>query len=129
MSQQDFVRAAALMDELYSDLRHAGLHFLLPDVLHLKERALLKQSLTSAEEACETLGRARAEAEALGSRRSLWPILVTLSELERQCGHQTEAEALRKRAGEIVAYIAQHITSLELRTSFLNSTQFYPQIP
>ena len=111
------------MDELYADLRDSGLRFLLPDVLHLKGRALLEQGLTSAEETRKILVRARTEAEALGSRRSLWPILFTLSEVERQCGHPAEAEALLTQAREIVDYIAHHIVTPELRSSFLDLAQ------
>jgi predicted ATPase/DNA-binding XRE family transcriptional regulator len=122
-SQQDSVRAAALMDELYTELREAGICYLRPDVLHLRGRALLEQGLTNSDEACETLARARAEAEALGSRRTLWPILISLSEIERQRGHAAEAEALRKQAGEIVDYIAHHIGTPELRASFLDLPQ------
>lgn len=121
LGTQDFCRAVALMDELHTDLRDAGLRFLLPDVLHLKGRAFLEQGPTAVEAARETLALARAEA--LGSRRSLWPILVTLGELEWQRGRPAKAEAMQQQAREIVEYIARHIGSPELRASFLNQPQ------
>jgi predicted ATPase/DNA-binding XRE family transcriptional regulator len=120
LSQQDFMRAAELMDELYTDLRQTGIRYLLPDVLHLKGQALFEQGSINAEEAYETLIHARAEAEALGSRRALWPILCTLAEIEQQRGHLAKAEALRKQAQEIVDYITHHIGVPEFRASFLN---------
>jgi hypothetical protein len=122
-STREFARAAALMDDLDTDLRSAGIRYLRPDVLYLKGRALLEQGPARAAEASETLARARAEAEALGSRRALWPILFTLSEIERQRGDLAEAEALRQQAREMVDYIAHHIGTPELRSSFLNSPQ------
>jgi hypothetical protein len=102
LSQQHFGRAAAMMDQLYTDLREAGIRYLRPDVLHLKGRALLEQGLKGTKDAYEALTQARAEAEALGSRRALWPILISLSEIEQQRGQAAEADALRKQAGEIV---------------------------
>jgi hypothetical protein len=121
--QHDFDRAIALMEQLYTDQRETGISYLRPDVLHLKGRALLEQGPTRAEEARATLVQARAEAEVLGSRRSLWPILITLAEIEQQSGHPAEAEALQQQARQIVEYIANHIETPELRTSFLNSPQ------
>ncbi|MCB0167200.1 MAG: AAA family ATPase [Anaerolineae bacterium] len=122
-SQQDYGRAAQVMDELDADLRDAGIRYLLPDVLHLKARARLKQGLPPIEEAYKMLVRARTEAEALGSRRSLWPILVTLSEIECQRGHPAEAEARRNQAQEIVVDMAHHLPTPELRAAFLNLAQ------
>jgi hypothetical protein len=121
--QQEFVRAATLMEELYSDLCETGIRYLRPDVLHLQGRALLEQGPTRAEEARATLAQARAEAEALGSRRTLWPILMAMSEIERQRGHPREAEALHRQARGIVDHIAHHLGTPELRASFLNLPQ------
>lgn len=120
LSQQDFVRAVELMDELYTDLHQTGIRYLLPDVLHLKGRALLELGSTNAEEAYETLSHARAEAQALDSRRVLWPILSTLAEIEHQRGHFAKAEALRTQARETVEYISHNIGMPEFRASFLN---------
>lgn len=122
-NQQDFACAAALMDDLDRDLRQAGIHYLRPDALHLKARALLKQGSNRAEEVRTTLERARAEAKALGSRRSLWPILMTLGDLQRHFGDRDQAQALQRQAGEILDYIARHIETPELRTSFLGLPQ------
>jgi hypothetical protein len=68
------------------------------------------------EAARKTLLEAQAEAEVIGSRRILWQILFTLSQLETE---PAETERLRKQAQEIVAYIANNISEPELRASFL----------
>ena len=78
--------AVALMDELYDDLDKAGIWYLRPDVLHLKGRALLGLASSHLEEAGKVLLEARSVAECLGSRRALWPVLVSLAEVERQYG-------------------------------------------
>jgi hypothetical protein len=91
--------------------------------LCLKGRSLL--ALDRPEEARSALLQARAEAEAIGSRRSLWPVLVALSQLEQSRGDAAQAEEHRRWAREIVEFIAGHISSPELRVSFLN----LPQLP
>ena len=63
-----------------------------------------------------TAEEARAEAEAIGSRRGLWPILYALSQLEDD---PAEAARLHKAAREILEYIADHIDQVDLRASFL----------
>ncbi|HRV96313.1 MAG TPA: tetratricopeptide repeat protein, partial [Anaerolineae bacterium] len=122
-SQQDFVGAAQVMDDLDADLDDAGIRYLRPDALHLKARIFLELGRPATAAAYTTLVRARTEAEVLGSRRSLWPILVTLSEIEQQRGHVAEAEALQNQAKEIVDDIAHHLSSPALRATFLNLAQ------
>ena len=60
---------------------------------------------------------ARAEAEAMGSRRTLWRILYALSQVEAD---PVQAARLRQQAQEIVEYIADHIRQAALRVLFLN---------
>ena len=89
----------------------------LPDMLRLKGLALIRLGRT--DEARHVLAQARDEAEAMDSRRSLWPILSALSQLEAQRGDPTAAESLRQEAHAVIDYIAEHIGSPELRASFL----------
>ena len=56
----------------------------------------------------------------MGARWSLWPILLTMSQLEAKRGHAAEADALRHQARELVEDIADHAGTPELRASFLN---------
>jgi hypothetical protein len=73
-----------------------------------------------AEDARSALEDARLEAESLGSRRSLWPILAELGELEASHGDQPAALELRRQAAEIIDYIAEHAGSAELAESFVS---------
>ncbi len=68
----------------------------------------------------DRLLEAHSAAEAIGSRRALWPILCALSQLEAD---PTEAERLRQQAVTIVEYIADHISTPELHASFLELPQ------
>ncbi|MBI3361147.1 MAG: hypothetical protein HY023_08555 [Chloroflexi bacterium] len=113
----DQARAIAAMDALYRNLRRSGVRLFIPDALRLKAQALL--ALGRLDEACGGLQEGRVEAEALESRRSLWLLLASLAEVEARRGNDAEAHALRRRASEIVDYIAGHIATPELRESFL----------
>ena len=64
-----------------------------------------------AEDARLALEKARLEAQSLGSRRTLWPILAELAELEAERGDQPAALELRRRAAEVIDYIAGHAGS------------------
>ena len=110
-----------LANRTITSMHERGIRIFLSDTLRLKGQALLGLGHTS--EAREALAEARAEAEALGSRRSLWPILSVLSRLEDQHGNHAEAETLRQQAKEIIEYIADHTGTTELRASFLNVPQ------
>ncbi len=119
LAQSDYARAATVAEELIATLHKLGYRPALPDALGFKSQVLLAQGQTDA--AYQTLQAARAEAEALNSRRTLWPILLALSELEAQRGDTAKAEDLRRRARQIVEYIAEHLPAeSELRAAFLN---------
>lgn len=111
-------RVIALADDFVGIARASGLRMGLADALSFKGRALLRQGHT--DQAEPVLRRARAEAEALGSRRALWPILFFLSQIEAQHGNRSEATTLRQQAQDLIAYIVGHIGDPALRTSFLN---------
>ncbi len=114
----DWTRASALMDVLIARLGSAARRTYLAEALYLKGQALLGQGQPEAARA--VWQEARAEAEALGQRRRLWPILCALSQVETQLGHPAEARALRQRAREVITYIADHIPRPDLRDSFLS---------
>jgi len=113
----DHARVLAVTDEGIPFLRQAGIRLFFADVLYTRGRAL--GALDRADEAYAMLKEARAEAEAIGARRILWQIMLTLSDLEALHGHHAEAESLRQQAREIIGYIADHTGSPELRASFL----------
>jgi predicted ATPase/DNA-binding XRE family transcriptional regulator len=121
LKRGDFERVIAMCDELLIDLRKMGARMYLPRVLYQQGKALL--GLEQGKRGYECLQEARAEAEAIGSRPNLWPILFDLSQLEED---PIEAQALRKRSLEIVEYIAGHTPTAELRASFLSSPWVQP---
>jgi class 3 adenylate cyclase/tetratricopeptide (TPR) repeat protein len=118
LAGHDGERALTLMNEQIDYLKRTETYFFASDALHLKAKALL--ALGRADEAGEALVQARTEAERVGSRRSLWPILLDLSRLEAGRGNRAEAQALRQQAREVVEFIAGNISDSELRASFLS---------
>jgi tetratricopeptide (TPR) repeat protein len=125
LAKQAFGHAVAVIEALVARLRKVGMRSFLADALHFKGKALLAQGRVEAARAAWM--EARAEAEALGSRRVLWPVLAALAEIEAGRGNTTEAQALRQQARDIIAYIADHCppdpsagSGQSLRDSFLH---------
>lgn len=114
LRQGDYERAVALTGDLLVFLNQFGLRAYIPEALYLRGQSLA--GLGQTEAAHNTLLEARAEAEAIGSRRMLWQILFALSQLETD---STEAKRLCQQAQEIVEYIAANLSNPELRASFL----------
>jgi tetratricopeptide (TPR) repeat protein len=110
----DFRQALAATDALLTDLRQYGMRVHKAYALYLQGQALW--GLGQEEAARDRFLEARAEAEAIGSRRTLWRILYALSQLEAE---PMEAERLRQGARRVIEYIADHIGQVELRESFL----------
>ncbi len=121
LAQGEYNQALVLATECLTGLRQNNFRIFIPDVLYLQGQALL--SMNQPVEAYERWVEARAEAEALGSRRTLWKILAALSEIEAHRGNPTEAESLRQQARKVVEFIADHAPTSELRASFLNLPQ------
>lgn len=115
LRQGAYERALAVTHGLLATLRDFGMRAFIPQVLYLQGQALLGAGQTEAARAA--LVEARTEAEAIGSRRILWQILVTLANIEPT---SDQAEPLRRQAREIIAYIADHAPTPELRASFLS---------
>lgn len=116
--QREHERAVNLAADLLADLRQFGARPYLPEALHLQAQAWMAAG--QGDPAHRSLMEARSEAEALGSRRRLWQILLDLSRLEARRGNAAETDGLRRQAREIVEYIADHAGTPELRASFLN---------
>jgi hypothetical protein len=115
--QCDYARLMDVADVILAGMRQSGVRLYLPDLLHLQAQALL--ALGQDEPAHAGFLQARAEAEALGSRRMLWQILAALGQIEDRRGNQSEAQSLRRQAREIVEFIAEHCPT-DVRVSFLN---------
>lgn len=108
------------LDDFIPQLRAGQLRHFMPEALWLHARAL--NTLGRISDAHAALTQARAEAEAIGSRRMLWQILATLSELAAQRGDDGETRALKHQAREHITYIADHCPP-ELRASFLHQPE------
>ncbi|HKZ86046.1 MAG TPA: tetratricopeptide repeat protein [Anaerolineae bacterium] len=128
LARCDYADAAKVADKVLAYLRGSQTRLYASDTLYVKSRALLAQSRS--EEASVVLAEALAEAEALGSRRMLWPILSALGDIESARGHDTVARALLQRAREVVGYIADHCptdpsrgSGQSLRQMFFNQSE------
>lgn len=121
LAQQAYDLAVTLADRLITDMQTGSLHLALAEAFHLKSKALLV--LGRRQESYLTLQAGRQEAEAIGSRWALWPILIALAELEVEQGNPSEAKLLRQAAEEIIISIASHISPAELRAAFLQQSQ------
>ncbi len=118
LKRADFERTINVTDTLIATLRQFSMRAFLPSALYLQGQALM--GLGQDQPARDRLLEAQTAAEAIGSRRTLWTILYALSQLEAD---PTEAERLRQQAVKIVEYIADHISTPELHTSFLELPQ------
>ncbi len=118
LAKHDHARAARVTDELIARLRKVGMRSFLADALFLKAKALLAQGQVEA--AGRVLNAARAEAESLGSRWMLWQILAALSAVEENRGRHAEVQAVRAQARELIAYIAGHMPTRDMRDAFLH---------
>ncbi len=117
LARADFSAASSLADSALQLAQDCKLGRYLPEALFLKGKLLFL--CNEIKEAKIILEQARTEAKRLGSRRLLWQIFVTLADLESD---EELALGIKAEAREIVQYIADHITSKDLRESFLRST-------
>jgi tetratricopeptide (TPR) repeat protein len=119
LAQRQFAKAAGEADALIQLLEDNGISFLLPEARLQLGEALLAQGRTA--EAQPALATARLEAQVLGSRRLLWPILEALAEAAVHDDTPENAAAYRREAREIVNYVAVHTSNDRQRQIFLAS--------
>jgi class 3 adenylate cyclase/tetratricopeptide (TPR) repeat protein len=121
----DFERAATRSETLLQKMVQYRARPWRPDVLLLRAKAL--RGAGKEDEAIGILKEAQAEAEALGSRRSLWQILALLAEMEDGRGDTAVAAAHWKAAAEQVQLIVGHMPNpspeVDLRQAFLDLPQ------
>jgi hypothetical protein len=110
--------AGALAGEALGHLRANAVRIFAVDALHLQGRSLRVAGRLDAAQA--VLEAARAEAEAVGSRRTLWLIQAELAALAEARGDFVAAQALWEAAGRVIDYIATHTGSPERAASFLS---------
>ncbi len=115
LKRGEYQRALAVTDDLVANLHQSVMRPFISEALYLRGECLM--GLGQPEAARKTLLEAQTKAEAIGSRRMLWQILVALSRLETD---PTKARFLRQQAQEIVQSIVNGISNPELRASFLD---------
>ncbi len=115
----DFAGVLALADDDLSRMRDREMRCYLPDVLRTRGEAL--RGLGRTDEALASLAEARSEAERQGSRRSLWPVLANLAELEEERDNAAEAASLRREARGVIEYIADQAADSGLRETFTST--------
>jgi DNA-binding SARP family transcriptional activator/tetratricopeptide (TPR) repeat protein len=115
LAQGKHRRALAAVEALLASYRQSEMRKQLPEFLYLQGRIL--QAGGENDAARRRFGEALEACQALGSRRLLWRVLHSLSQVEDK---PAEAQRLRRQAREIVADIADHTGDPELRASFLN---------
>lgn len=113
--------ALALLDGVRAEVEKRGARDHFPDIEAARSHAFL--ALGRTDDAVAAARAAVAGAEAIGSRRSLWPALVALGEAERAAGDAAAADAARTRAATLVREIADGIDDTELRASFLGQAE------
>jgi tetratricopeptide (TPR) repeat protein len=117
LARHAYAAAIAAADSYVARQRAKGLRWCLARALWVKGSALL--SLGDATAAREAFVEARHEAEALGSRRMGWRVLLGLAASETQLGNSAAAGEFLGQARETFRYIADHIPDPQLRAGFL----------
>jgi adenylate cyclase len=115
LQREDWEQALDVTEALLRKLGPRGLWLRVPQALYLQGLAL--QGMGQEGAARDRLLEARAQAEAIGSRWTLWRILSALGHLEAD---PDRARDLQQQARDIVQAIAEHTEQASLRTSFLN---------
>jgi len=114
LARKDHAQAIAIIDPVVEDSRQFKAGQYLPEALFLKGQTHLMSG--EGDLAKAAFEQARLAAEAIGSRRLLWQILSAMAAIESD--HEKSA-SLKTQARETIQFIADHITSEELRSSFL----------
>lgn len=117
MTENRLNLAAAILDDLVERLQNFGMRLLLPEALYLQGKVL--QLMQQDRLAFSKFLEARAEAEAINSRRTIWRILAALSQLEKD---PSLASQRRKEARAVIEWISTHFEPqhTHLREAFLS---------
>jgi tetratricopeptide (TPR) repeat protein len=125
IARGDYDRALTVATPLLDRFEQLGIRPYKTDVMLLAAKALRgKRDLAAAH---ELLTRARAEAESVNLRRTLWQILAELSGIERERGNELEARTLLAQSRAVIDEIVARtpddptrLSGINLRASFLN---------
>ncbi len=114
LARKDHAQVIAIGDAVIEKSRQFGLGQYVAQALFLKGKAhMMNGELDPARSAFE---QAQLAAEAIGSRRLLWQILAAAAEIEPD---NEKSAGMKAQARKTVQFIADHITSDELRADFM----------
>jgi ATP/maltotriose-dependent transcriptional regulator MalT len=116
LARKDHAQAIAIIDPVVSDSQQFKVGQYISEALFLKGQAHLMNG--EQDLAGSTFEQARLAAEAIGSRHLLWQILSAMAAMEPD--HEKSAP-LKTQARDTIQFIADHISSDELRSLFLQS--------
>jgi tetratricopeptide (TPR) repeat protein len=122
----DYEKVVRFSEELSRDMERKGVLLSLPALLLIRGRA--EMALGRYKDAGETFSRAYKDAQAMGIRQQLWPILVNWLEVEEKLGNQEFKEELTTLAKEEIHFIISQIDNQDLRQSFIALPQVGPFI-
>ena len=114
LARKDYAQAIAIVDAVIEKSRQFGLGQYLPEGLFRKGKAQVRNG--EKQSARSSLEAARLAAEKLGSRLLSWQILAALAEVEPD---MQKSAAWKAQGREAVQFIADHISSDEVRSSFM----------
>jgi len=114
LAHGDHARALTLADKLIAEAHRAPYRPFIPEALYFKGKVLRAQGRI--DPARQALDEARTEAGAMGSRRTLWPILMALHAIESD---SKRASDLARQARQIVDDIADGLPG-SARATFLD---------
>lgn len=116
LARKDYSAALKVADQLLQHLQRTETRVFIYDALFLKAKGLLGTGQVGA--ANEVLREAETKADAVGSRRSLWAILLARSQLENERGQPEDGATLRSRAHTMVYELVESLYQPELRLTF-----------
>jgi tetratricopeptide (TPR) repeat protein len=120
LARGEYEAALAVGERLMAYLQQTGVQPFRSDALYIQGQALW--GLGRADEAQTALAAAQQQAERLRARRNLWEILAAQAEMAAAQGETETAVGLRRQAGAVIQFIADHIEEEDLRAGFLRET-------
>lgn len=120
VARGDWQTVRSLCAEFISQMERIHVRLFLADVWYYLARALFE--LGEANAGFDALGHADAVAQAIGSRRMRWRILVLRADMEQARGNDLLANKARGQARGLLQFIAEHAPQ-EMRATFLNQKE------
>jgi tetratricopeptide (TPR) repeat protein len=121
LHQGSYPQVVDQADAYVNELRQHHVGLLLPLGLSVAGKVRLFTGQLQAARKCFV--EAVSVAERSQTRHSWWRALSNLAAVEEKLGDREAAQGCRRQAAQVIDYIADHISSEELRAHFLNSPE------